>query len=110
MPSKAVYIINGLAETLSVFDIEQQTITNGVLTVGKWPNWIAVRGDRAYVVNSGDHTVQVIALDAMSSVGTIDVGEGANPMQIAFLSDQKAYVTNNLNRLAQFLLLRHLQQ
>ena len=96
VPSKAVYIINGLAETLSVFDIEQETMTNDVLTVGKWPNAIAVRGDRAYAVNSGDHTVQVIDLDAMESVGTIDLGAGANPMQIAFLSDQKAYVTNNL--------------
>jgi len=95
-PARSAYVVNGLAQTLSIFDMEGKTMANDVVQVGKYPNWIVIREDRAYVVNSGDNSVQVIDLADNTTLGLIDTGDGTNPMQIAFLSDNKAYATNNL--------------
>lgn len=95
-PARSAYVVNGLAQTLSIFDMEGKTMANDVVQVGKYPNWIVIRGDRAYVVNSGDNSVQVIDLADNATLGLIDTGDGTNPMQIAFLSDNKAYATNYL--------------
>lgn len=92
-PSKGVYIFNGSASTISIFDIEKKTIANNVIQLGKYPNDIVIQEDVAYVVNSGDNSIQIINLDDNKTVGLINVGDGTNPWQIA-LSDQKtAYVS-----------------
>ncbi len=93
--SKAVYIVNGGAETLSVFDVETSEVTNDVLTVGKWPNDIKILGDQAYVVNTGDNNVQIIDLEGPTPAGAIDVGEGTAPEKIGFVGDSKAYISCN---------------
>ena len=91
--AKAAYIINGSAQTLSVFDIETQEVKNDVLTVGKWSADIKVWGDKAYVVNTGDNNVQIIDLESLTEIGVIDVGDGTGPEKIGFVSDEKAYVS-----------------
>ncbi len=96
--SRAAYIVNGAAETLSVFDIETSEMKNDVLTLGKIPNDIKIQGDKAYVVNYGDNNVQIIDLESLTDIGIIDVGDGAGPEKIAFADDNKAYVScNNIN-------------
>ena len=92
--SSAVYIINGTAETLSVFDVKTSEMENDVLTVGKWPNDIQIAGSNAYVVNTGDNNVQIIDLESLTESGVIDVGQGTGPEKIGFVDD-KAYVSCN---------------
>ncbi|MBD3182994.1 hypothetical protein GF312_11935 [Candidatus Poribacteria bacterium] len=94
--SKAAYIINGLAETMSVFDIETNEMQNDVVTVGKWPNDIKIKENKAYVVNTGDNNVQVFELDGLTQVGIIDTGEFSSPEKIAFAGN-KAYISCNTN-------------
>lgn len=91
--AKAAYIVNGAAETLSVFDIETSEVENDVLTVGKWPADIKIWGDNAYVVNTGDNNIQIIDLESLTEVGIIDVGDNTGPEKIGFVSDEKAYVS-----------------
>jgi len=91
--AKAAYIINGSAQTLSVFDIETSEVKNDVLTVGKWPADIKIWGDKAYVVNTGDNNIQIIDLESLTQAGVIDVGDGTGPEKIGFVSDNKAYVS-----------------
>ena len=86
--SRAAYIVNGAAETLSVFDIETSEMKNDVLTLGKIPNDIKIQGDKAYVVNYGDNNVQIIDLESLTDIGIIDVGDGAGPEKIAFADDK----------------------
>jgi len=93
--SKAAYIVNGAAETLSVLDIETSEVTNDVLTVGKWPNDIRILGDQAYVVNTGDNNVQIVDLEGLVTVGIIDIGDGTSPEKMDFVGDSKAYVSCN---------------
>jgi YVTN family beta-propeller protein len=93
--SKAVYIVNGAAETLSVLDVEASEITNDVMTVGSIPADLKIRGGRAYVVNYGDNSVQVIDLETLTDLDIINVGGGTGPEKIGFVGDDKAYVSCN---------------
>jgi len=93
--SKAVYILNGAAETLSVLDVETWEITNDVMTVGSIPADLKIRGGRAYVVNYGDNSVQVIDLETLTNVNVINVGDGTGPEKIGIVGDNKAYVSCN---------------
>ena len=93
--SKAAYILNGTAETISVFDIETSVVQNDALSVGKWPADIKIHGDKAYVANTGDNSVQIIDLESLTDAGIIDVGDGTMPEKIGFVSDNKAYVSCN---------------
>jgi len=93
--SKAAYIVNGAAETLSVFNIETSEITNDVLTVGKWPADIKIRGNEAYAVNTGDNSIQIIDLETLTDIALIDIGENTLPQKIGFAGDNKAYVSCN---------------
>jgi len=89
------YIMNGAAETLSIFDINAKTMQNDVLQIGKWPNDVKVHGDLLYVVNTGDNNVQIIDTNGNTDSGAIDIGDGTAPEKIAFANDTKAYVSSN---------------
>jgi len=92
--TRAVYIVNGAAETLSVFSIEKSEMNNDVLPVGKWPNDIQIVNGKAYVVNTGDNSVQIIDVETLTEIGAIDIGEGTGPEKIGFVGG-KAYVSCN---------------
>jgi len=89
------YIVNGLAQTISTFNIETKEMKNDVLSVGKWPNGIEIKGDRGYVINTGDNSIQVIDLNNNSTIGTIPVGDGTSPEKLDFINENEAYVTCN---------------
>lgn len=92
----AVYVVNGAAETISIFDIDKSEFLSDVsIPVGKWPADIKIRGDFAYVVNTGDNNVQIIDLKSNTTAGIIDIGDSTAPEKIAFASDTKAYVSSN---------------
>lgn len=91
--SKAAYIINGSAQTISVFNIETSEMKNDVLNVGKWPADIKIFGEKAYITNTGDNNIQIIDLSNMSQIGTIDTGNNTGPEKIGFISESKAYVS-----------------
>ena len=55
--SRAAYIVNGGAQTLSVFDMETSKITSDIMTIGMWPNDIKIKNGMAYVVNTGDNNI-----------------------------------------------------
>ncbi|MFQ6041642.1 MAG: hypothetical protein ACE5PV_12355 [Candidatus Poribacteria bacterium] len=92
----AAYVVNGAAQTISVFDIAKSEFLSDVsIPIGKWPADIKIRGDFAYVVNTGDNNAQVIDLASNTTAGMIDIGDGTAPEKIAFASDTKAYVSSN---------------
>jgi YVTN family beta-propeller protein len=89
-----LYIVNTLAQTLSVVDTDLLTITNNVLTTGLYPNQVVFRKGLGYVVNSGDNTIQRFNPKSNASIDTLNVGTGANPYSMIFASDTTAYVSN----------------
>jgi len=91
--SQAVYVLNSLGQSISTIDLTRDSVYNNLATVGTWPNQILYYGGNLYVVNSGSNNVQVFDATTYASKGAISLGANNNPMNIAVLSNTKAYVT-----------------
>ena len=87
-----VYVLNGLAETLSVINIETGEIENHVVTLGAVPNQVVYYDGLLYVVNSGSASLQVIDPFSYSTLANIPLELNSNPWNVAFIGDY-AYVT-----------------
>src|SRR4030066_1354449 len=91
---RTLYVVNGLAETLSKINLETGQVTNHIITLGIVPNQVVVKGKKAYVVNSISSNIQKIDLTADTTLGYIFLGAGRNPWNIALADTQIAYVSN----------------
>src|SRR4030066_1616657 len=91
---RTLYVVNGLAETLSKINLETGQVTNHIITLGIVPNQVVVKGRKAFVVNSISSNIQKIDLTADTTLGYISLGEGKNPWNIALTDSQFAYVSN----------------
>ena len=103
--SRGVYILNegGYLQgnsTLSYYDTERGTVTNDVFAavnnrpLGDVGNSIRIHDTLAYIVVNNSHKIEIIALADHRSTGTIDMGVGRSPRQMAFVNDSIALVTN----------------
>lgn len=90
---KSAYVVNTLGQNLAVVDLENQTVNPDALPLGLYTNQIVLRGETAYVVNSGVNSVQVIGLNPLNTLRNIDLGSGTNPWNIVFLNDSIAFVS-----------------
>src|SRR5574341_329096 len=91
---RTLYVVNGLAETLSKINLETDQVFNHVVTLGIVPNQVVVKGKIAYVVNSISSNIQKIDLLADTTSGYVFLGAGRNPWNIALADTQIAYVSN----------------
>lgn len=98
---RAVYIVNSLAETLSVFDPDAGTygtLYDDVIVTGQWPNAVVPWNGRLYVVNSGDNSVQVIDEATYEELAVIRLGANRNPWTLIIDPDRgRGYVPNFLS-------------
>jgi YVTN family beta-propeller protein len=90
--SDALFVLNSLANSISVIDIETDQVFNDVAVVGIWPSQITYHDNKVYVVNSGSNNVEIFDSEGLAKLGTISLGAGNNPMSMVFLNNQKAYV------------------
>ncbi len=89
-----LFVINGLAETLSEVDLDDGTVTNDIATLGLYPNDIIIVRDSAYIINSGSDNVFVYDLVVEQIVDTYDVGAGRNPYRIVEVAPDTLLITN----------------
>jgi len=103
--ARGVYILNeGLwgqgNASLSYLDFDTGQFTDEVFRtangrpLGDVGNHIVVHNGSAYIVVNNSDKVEIIETHTHRSLGTIDAGAGANPRQIAFVSDTLALLTN----------------
>jgi len=89
-----VYIVNSNDETLSHYDTETEVLENHILQLGQYANQIVIHEEKAYVVNSGLHNIQIINLETKTTAGYIQCPNGSNPYWMILHPDgNKAYVT-----------------
>ncbi len=69
-----------------------EVVRLNLLPLGDIPNAMVSQGQTGYIVNSGSNTLQIVDLSALKTVGTVSLGEGTNPMQMALVG-RRAYVT-----------------
>ena len=94
-------VFNQSSNNISSVDIAAGTVTSnwGGLAIGPTANRAVIRGNNAYVVNSGAFPsgagagIQVVNLNTRAVTNTIPLPDGSNPWDIAFVSNSKAYVT-----------------
>jgi DNA-binding beta-propeller fold protein YncE len=98
---RSLYVLNGLAETLSRVNLTTGVVSNNIQVLGLVPNQIAIdntgrRDGVAYVVNSTGDDLQMVQLEPVALLKTIELGEGRNPYSLAFLNDSVVAVSNLL--------------
>ena len=93
-------VVGGMDGVLYVYDRATMkpvgSLSMGVDGGGRAPNQVLVRGDRAYVVNSSVHTIQVIDLSTPAEPRTryeVSTGEASNPALAAFDADGTLWVS-----------------
>jgi YVTN family beta-propeller protein len=87
-----IYVLNGLAETISVINIETGEVENHVVTVGAIPNQVVYHEGLLYVVNSGSASLQVIDPVNFNTVANVPLEINSYPWNVAFVNGY-AFVT-----------------
>ena len=90
--AKAIFVLNSAATSISVINLEDNTVTNNVVTVGTWPNQILYHNGKLYCVNSGSNNIMVWNTTDYEAETPIPLGTGQNPMNMAIYNDNTAYV------------------
>lgn len=93
-PEPAIFVVNSSGWTLSRILLADGTVTRDAVLVGAVPQTIALTDDgkRGYVASSSDNQIDVVDLDQLRVLYTIDIGPGSNPYGIVLAGDQ-AYVS-----------------
>ena len=90
---KSAYVVNSIGENLSMINLDEQYVISDAEPLGLWTNQLVVKGNKAYVINSGSNEIQVIDLYTLNTIKNIDVGTGTNPYAIDFVNDSIAVVS-----------------
>lgn len=90
---RSAYVVNTLGQNLSMINLENHTVDVNAEPLGLFTNQVVVHGENAYVINSGTNEIQVINLNTLNTIQTIDVGSGTNPWNMDFVNDSIAAVT-----------------
>ncbi|HEX9005789.1 MAG TPA: YncE family protein [Bacteroidota bacterium] len=86
-----VLVANSTGNSVSTIDLGADKVTANALTVGSAPNQVLVAAGMVFVVSSLSNNVMVFDTASLTALGTINVGDGTNPMNIAVLG-AKGYV------------------
>lgn len=97
--SKALVVVNSLAKTLSLVNLETNEIQNNAAGVGNAPNQVVLKDSLVLVVNSLSNDLSVFYFnknDSLVSLGTFDLGisQNRNPWFLEVTNDSTAFVTN----------------
>ncbi|MBC8204920.1 hypothetical protein ISS30_00680 [bacterium] len=92
-PVQALYVVNSLAETISVIDLETGEVFNDVFLTGITPAEIKYHDDYLYIVNSGDNTLQRIQ-GGGAWTEFIELGPYRNPAFMEFIGGDSLAILN----------------
>lgn len=92
---KRAFILNSVANTLSVFDIENQSMILDTLSPGanSFPNHMVMRNGKGYVLNSGINDIMVFDLATLQRIRRIPLPNGTNPWAMDFINDTLCVVS-----------------
>jgi len=92
---KTAYVVNSVANTLSVINLENGTVQPDILSPGanSMPNHLVLRNGKGYVVDSGINDIMVFDQATLQEIKRINLPNGSNPWAIEFINDSLAAVT-----------------
>ena len=100
--SNVLYVVNNLGETISLIDLDTDSVFNDIYTTGGSPAEIDFANGSIYVVNSNDNTTQKIDVYSGNSY-FISLGEYKNPSHFEFIGGGKIAVSNFVSGTVQFI-------
>ena len=87
----------GITTSLSLIELaepnERRAVENEVIPLGNVPSDILIRGHLAYISNVFSDNILIINLQRRAIVGEIPIRAGAQPQSLAFVNENKMYVT-----------------
>ena len=87
----------GITTSLSLIELaepnERRAVENEVIPLGNVPSDILIRGHLAYIPNVLSDNILIINLQRRAIVGEIPIRAGAQPQSLAFVNENKMYVT-----------------
>ena len=87
----------GMTTSLSLIELaepnERRAVENEVIPLGNVPSDILIRGHLAYISNVFSDNILIINLQRRAIVGEIPIRAGAQPQSLAFVNENKMYVT-----------------
>lgn len=92
LTAQAIYVLNSAATSISQIDLETGDVYNNVATVGTWPNQLVYKNGKVYCVNSGSNNIMIFDADSWDAETPINLGDGNNPMNMVFYTDDIAFV------------------
>jgi DNA-binding beta-propeller fold protein YncE len=92
LAQRQAFVVNNLAETLSLINLDDETVENHITILGETPNQVAFHDGFLYVVNSVSADIQKIDPSSHEIVADIYLPVGCNPYYLAFGGDY-GYVT-----------------
>jgi len=104
IPRRA-FVVNTVANTLSVLDIDGQSMIVDTLSPGpnSIPNYLAIRNGKGYVINSGINDIMVFDIPTLHEIKHIPLPNGSNPWAMDFINDSVSVVALNLTDQVAFL-------
>lgn len=94
----AVYVLNSGGSSISIIDLEADTVYNNVATVGTWPNQLVYKDGLLYCVNSGSNNITIYDTENSFEAQTpIALGSGNNPTNMVFVGDNTIYVACSMS-------------
>ncbi len=88
-----VYVLNTLGQTVSRVDLATGAVQKDAITAGLYTNQVVIRKDKMYIVNSGDNAIQIVDIQNLATVDSINVGPGTNPYYMDLVNDSIAVVS-----------------
>ena len=93
----AVYVLNSAATSISVIDLEEDSVYNNVALVGMWPNQLVYKDAKLYCVNSGSNNIMIWDVATWTAETPIALGADNNPMNMVFYGDDVAFVSCSMS-------------
>ena len=88
-----VYVLNTLGQTVSKVELATGAVQKNAVTAGLYTNQVRIRKDKMFIVNSGYNAIQVVDVNTLTTVDSINVGTGTNPYYMDFVNDSIAVVS-----------------
>jgi len=89
------FVVNSGSETLSRIDFAAGEVENVFCVLGSIPNRVELTDEFAYIVNSGDNSIQKVNINTGSTITNIYIENSSNPYDI-IIDENYAYVTGGM--------------
>jgi len=92
LTARELFTVNSNSHTISKIDLQTFTANNAFAQIGLYGNHVICHNQKLYIVNSGDHNIQIVDANTGANQGIIALENESNPAHILIYNDN-IYIT-----------------